>query len=779
MKRLALLTLMLVVGGCATYAGLNFNELFGPEQVQNRTLPYDHSQSTYFVDEVKPILDNRCVVCHACYDAPCQLKLTSAEGIDRGATKAQVYQGSRLTATTPTRLYEDAFSTQEWRDYDFYPVLNERVQRSDANIQAGVMAQLLLQKEAHPLPKQDQLEDFDFGLYRDQVCPTSNDIAAYQQEHPTWGMPYGLPGLSDAEQTTLLGWLRSGGLMPEAEPLTESQQQAVDKWESYFNQPDLKRQLTSRYIYEHLFLAHLYFSEQNELRFFKLIRSKTPPGQPVEPVVTRRPYEDPMIDRVYYRVVPELESIVDKTHMPFALNSQRMDNWLEWFDGDYPLSELPSYKPEVASNPIMAFADLPIQSRYRFLLDNAQNTIMSFIKGPVCRGQLALNVINDHFWVFFTDPDHLDNQRGGDFFRAQAENMKLPGELDSNTTPVLNWVNFSRAQSKYLSEKMAFMNEVYSDKRHLGIDYIWDGDGNPNAALTIFRHFDSASVVQGLVGHQPKTAWVIDYSLLERIHYLLVAGFDVYGNFGHQLITRMYMDLLRIEGETNFIAFLPKESRHKTLSSWYKGQSIELSDYLTRNAKPFNQESGVTYYTNNPKQELTSMLKKRVSPSLVERYDIENTGLQPANEQQLKQINFVTGAGLEVVPQIITVHVELESGEDKFFTLLHNNAHTNISSLFNEESNREPQYDRLTLVQGIVGSYPAAFLTLEEKDTGLLTRMIRGIDSEEDYVKMLDRFAIRRSSDDFWPFSDKLHQWYKQDQPIEFGLLDYNRFENR
>jgi hypothetical protein len=779
MKRVLLASLLLIAGGCATYAGLNFDELFGPEQVQTRIEPYDHSQSQYFVDEVKPILDNRCVVCHACYDAPCQLKLTSPEGIDRGSSLAEVYQGSRLTATTPTRLYEDAHNTQEWRDAGFFPVLNERVQRSDANIQAGVMAQLLLQKQQFPLPQQDQLDDFDFGIYRSQTCPTSDTIDEYRAEHPTWGMPYGLPALSNSEHNTLLGWLRSGAKMSDVEPLTIEQKNAVDTWESYLNQPDLKRQLTSRYIYEHLFLNHIYFSEQNTLRFFKLVRSTTPPGEEFDPIVTRRPYEDPGVERVYYRLIPERETIVDKTHMPYAFNQQRMDKWTEWFDTEYDVTELPSYRPIVASNPIMAFADIPIQSRYKFLLDEAQSTIMSFIKGPVCRGQLALNVINDHFWVFFVDPEQLDNELADDFYRSQAPNMRLPGELDSNTTPVFNWVKYSRAQSKYLSDKMAFMNEVFTDDRHLGLESIWTGEGNPNAALTIFRHFDSASVVQGLVGHQPKTAWVIDYALLERIHYLLVAGFDVYGNFGHQLITRMYMDLLRIEGETAFIAFLPLDNRHQTLSSWYQGQSIEFSDYLTRNAKPFLQESGVEYKTINPKQELTSLLKARVAPSLVPRYEIANTGMLPQNEHSLKQINFVTGAGLEPVPQIISLHVELENGEDQFFSLLHNNAHTNISSLFNEESNRDPQYDRITLVKGIVGSYPAAFLSIKEREAGELARMIRSINAEEDYIALLDRFAIRRSSDEFWPLSDKLHEWYKNDQPIEFGLLDYNRFENR
>ena len=39
------------------------------------------------------------------------------------------------------------------------------------------------------------------------------------------------------------------------------------------------------------------------------------------------------------------------------------------------------------------------------MLEEAQYTITGFIKGPVCRGQVALNVINDLFWVVFVDPE--------------------------------------------------------------------------------------------------------------------------------------------------------------------------------------------------------------------------------------------------------------------------------------------------------------------------------------------------------------------------------------
>ena len=103
----------------------------------------------------------------------------------------------------------------------------------------------------------------------------------------------------------------------------------------------------------------------------------------------------------------------------------------------------------------------------------------------------------------------------------------------------------ARQECRFLQSKSQALQQIFSSgKAKLDLSLIWDGEGrNPNAALTIFRHFDSASVVQGFVGAPPKTAWVIDYPLFERIFYLLVAGYDVYGNVGHQLNSRLYMDL--------------------------------------------------------------------------------------------------------------------------------------------------------------------------------------------------------------------------------------------
>ncbi|KII75277.1 fatty acid cis/trans isomerase [Vibrio renipiscarius] len=783
LKKIFLLSFVIIFSGCATYAGLNYDQLFGESHVRERRVDLGSPSSNQFLNEVKPIIDNRCVVCHACYDAPCQLKMTSVEGIDRGASKDLVYEGTRLTATTPTRLFEDADTTEQWRALGFHPILNERMQTPTANIEAGLVARLLIQKEEHPLPDEVQLEGFDFSTNREQVCPTIEELDQYQRDYPTWGMPYGMPNLSSQEYSTLIRWVNEGSLMNKAIPLTFEQQSMVNHYEALFNNDSVKHQLVARYIYEHLFLSHLYFSELSDQtpRFFTLVRSATPPGQPVKRIATRRPYDDPQVDRVYYRIIPEQATIVDKTHMPFALNTERMQNWHDWFFSDnYPVTQLPSYSPDVAANPMTAFDELPVKSRFKFMLDNSQNTISAFIKGPVCRGQLALNVINDHFWIFFLDPDKSDLPEVDAFYRAQEDNLKLPSELESNTLPITSWVSYSRQQARYLEAKSEFINQTFENGQHLDTNLIWTGNGtNPNAALTIFRHFDSASVVRGMVGETPKTAWILDYALLERIHYLLVAGFDVYGNFGHQLITRMFMDFLRLEGESNFIALLPLEMRHKEHSSWYINQSPQLSDFLQRNITPFSQPSQVHYRTNDPKAELFQMLQHKLSPVLDNRYAITETGFRAENETLLRQIDQIQGEGLRSIPQIMMLMIESNQGKQQLFTLLHNNAHTNISSLFDEESNRDFKHDSLTLVRGVIGSYPAAYLSLEEDQIPLLTKMLKEMRNEEDYVKLLDAFSIRRSNPDFWSFSDRVHHWYKQDQPIEFGLLDYNRFENR
>ena len=129
---------------------------------------------------------------------------------------------------------------------------------------------------------------------------------------------------------------------------------------------------------------------------------------------------------------------------------------------------------------------------------------------------------------------------------------------------------YDRALYRYYKARQ----EYYMSHNYEGQDYdaIWKGNRAADTpVLTVYRHFDSASVHKGVLGALPRTMWVMDYPHFERIYYALVAGFDVYGTLGHQLAIRLYMDGLREEGESYFLGFMPAEKRKSMMASWYNG----------------------------------------------------------------------------------------------------------------------------------------------------------------------------------------------------------------
>ena len=136
--------------GCSAYQQLRLDRRHGDERVRDRVALRLPAGAIDYAAEVRPILEARCVVCHACYDAPCQLKLGSSEGIDRGASKERVYDARRLFQADLTRLFEDAQTTAAWRSKKFHPVLNERAQTRSVNRDAGLLHRCLLYTSPSP-----------------------------------------------------------------------------------------------------------------------------------------------------------------------------------------------------------------------------------------------------------------------------------------------------------------------------------------------------------------------------------------------------------------------------------------------------------------------------------------------------------------------------------------------------------------------------------------------------------------------------------------------------
>lgn len=779
------IALVVFLSGCTALLVNKMDQQYGERNPHRYDHPTTNGDIQYW-DQVRPLMEKRCVVCHACYDSPCQLKLGSYQGLFRGANPKKIYDADRLVAAPPSRLFEDAQLTSEWRDKGFFSVLNEREDNPQANLEASVFVKMLELKNNHPLPEQKQLPDsFDLKLNRDQQCPTIEKFDDYAKKYPLWGMPYGLPGLKPDESALLMSWVEEGAPVQPLPPMSDQLLALIDQWEAFLNQDELKAQLVSRYLFEHLFLAHIYFDEggvlayQDQPAFFKLVRSKTPPGEPVELIPTRRPFSDPKTKRVYYRLIRVQESIVSKTHLPYRLNSERMARLQQlFFDVDYEVTELPGFNPKVASNPFVTFRQIPASSRYRFMLDEAQYIIMAFIKGPVCRGQQALNVINDYFWVTFVDPDLPSVDYDADFMANALADISLPAESASNAS-LWRWLKYADSERRYLERKAAYLNERAGSQLPLDLSLLWDGDGsNQNAALTIFRHFDSASVIKGLYGERPQTAWLITYPLLERIYYLLVAGYDVYGNIGHQLSSRIYMDFLRMEGEFHFLSLLPKSERPKIQQQWYRGSVSRVSDYIMEVGNKFDGESEIVYQTDDPLEELFGKLKSHLEPVINHQYENYASIDNPIIEKQLLEINEVSGTPASILPQ--TLFVALKSTQQtKYFTILHHNAYTNISHMFGNANRRLPNEDGLGLLTGLVGAYPSILLQVDDQELSDFVGQLKSIRNEQDYEKWLDHFAVRRTDSHFWEYSDELNRNAKKQDPIRYGLFDFNRLENR
>ena len=156
--------------------------------------------------------------------------------------------------------------------------------------------QYLFQKNKNPLnlgtysPESDKLT----------CVKDKEDLTEFFDKNPHKGMPYGFPALKKQEYNLLMTWLKQGAINDRKKQTeTNLELEQIRKFEDFFNNQNIKYKVSARYIYEHLFLAHISFDD-NSGNFYELIRSKTPSGQTPQVIPTRFPYEG-INGRFYYR----------------------------------------------------------------------------------------------------------------------------------------------------------------------------------------------------------------------------------------------------------------------------------------------------------------------------------------------------------------------------------------------------------------------------------------------------------------------------------------------
>ncbi|MBC3952842.1 fatty acid cis/trans isomerase [Pseudomonas folii] len=753
--------------------------MYGIFQVQAGDKPVQPNIS--YVRDIQPILTEKCVACHACNDAPCQLNLGAGEGVARGASKIPVYEGDRSVAQAPTRLFIDANGTKAWESKGFYSVLDAQ------GSQAALMSRMLdLGRKAPLEPNAKIPPEIVLGLNRENLCAQPGEFNAYAQAHPKEGMPLAVAGLSDAEYQTLQRWFAAGAPVDDqAQSPSISELSQITEWETLLNQPGSTQALVGRWLYEHLFLAHIYFAGGEPGHFFQWVRSRTPSGQPIDVIATRRPDDDPGSD-FYYRLAQVKGVIVHKTHITYALGPQKMARVKQLFYGnDWRVDSLPGYGPGRRANPFETFEAIPAAARYQFMLDNAEYFVRTFIRGPVCRGQIATDVIRDQFWVTFQDPAH-DRYIVDARYRGLATPLlAMPGQNDDVGSVLGLWHAYRDKRNQYEDLR----RDSYAHMPAPGWATLWAG--NDNSLLTVFRHFDSASVNKGLIGDVPQTFWLFDYPLLERTYYQLAVNFDVYGNVSHQVQTRLYFDLIRNGAEVNFLRLMPADKRDDLLSDWYRNGG-KLKMWLDYQDIDDDTPSGIPLDEKDPKRDFALKLIERsgtlnAAPDPINRCSgayCSRAGISDSFaqvEQSLSHLTSRPAAGLKVIdylPEATMLRIEDSNGKRMMYSMLRNRAHTNVAFLLGESHRYEPGLDSLTIYPGVLASYPNFIFNVPANEVPEFVELMQQARHQTEFEKIVERWGVRRSNPQFWTYFHDLTRYIQETEPVEAGVMDMNRYEN-
>ncbi len=733
----------------------------------NRFTPRGGPHDTY-LDEVQPILGKRCVTCHGCSTSPCNLKLTSFEGADRGSNAQNYFaQTVRSHETGPMRL-KDATSTEGFRQKGFYSVTD------------GGRDSIMFKLLEHGKSNQAGFElENAFKLYESNVATMDYQCVDTKQELDArlatqgMGMPFGLAAIPDAESRVLADWLANGAHGPseEAQAALEAPRDpaAVAEWEAFLNQDSPKAKLAARYIFEHVFFARLHIDDSAKGKgdFFELVRSSTKTG-PVKEIVTERPSDDPK-GPFTYRLKKHTQLVTAKDHTVVHLDADVKDRWRELLlDTSWNVDSVPGYG---GLNPFEYFEKIPGKIRYQFMLEMSQQLIEAMVKGDVCNGSSATYAIRDRFFTLFlkpdSDPSAIDPGLGSRFFWA----------LDPTSSSLFKDSAFEEAFE-------AGIKRLHPNG--LTIEDLWDGGKkDKNAWITVFRHHDNASAHQGPMGQFPETAWVLDYGNFERLYYDLVVLYRPWAAITHKLNTWRTMSHVRAHGEDLFLLFLPEDKRDALrlqftpgLARWtetpMRGTGLPGGTQGLDPQRPM--EDFVARVRKYLGSEIAGFTRLDADPTAAPRQPVESPSTRDEIEDALVTLTLDRGKISDAFPDV--TWVTIEGGERPLeYTVLANRIYWSNTRVVGDSLPglaRRPELDSMSVVRGHIGSFPELFLKVPVEKMSEVVSAARA--SKEARVELRRQFEVKRNTPDFWRYLENEHKRQLAEKPLESGILDTRRY---
>jgi len=746
------------------------------------------SKDTYY-GQIKPILDKRCVACHSCREAECRLKLTSPEGLVRGGHTQQIH-GTAVMDVKRTKLFHDAHGEAAWRKKGFYSVLKKPVKRNargrvihsngiDRLGRSSIFTASLINKHED----QEEMDKIDLIGTKNQQCGKGRK--SYSNVP---GMPYKMHPMRPLEFATLYGWAqeREKVELPSGETLlmltTPKNPEIIKKWEDFFNHATNKARWTSRFLYEHLFLARFYF-EESPGEFYELVRSETAHPKALKVSPTLHAFTKPKAKTFYYRLRKMHETIVDKNHFVYKVSDDTLKELKEmfwkadWGRGNNNVSF--NFKN---SNPLVAFKHMSANARYTWMLKNAHLLLDISARSQNCRSEGAAAPYWDNMLHVFVKPESdVTVAFGKKFYDEAGKHLPIPNVSGGRISP---FRNFNKEQRRYAKVKKKYYKKLRPEG--LSSEDIWTGDegDDDNAIVTVLRHQWTASAYKGQLGKTPRSVLLLDFANFERYFYLCNVATEVSEAMLGQSRVVTYLFDVKKEAENLFLSLVPGPFRYEIRASLVEGLKANY-EFVNDFSYPFNRYSGFEMERHMKYEDfIHEVLSKTFQQNVIgKRSFVFKTGLQSENnlKTRLENLSEMKGGMATHLPNVSYLRVKKEDGSVDYFTMAANRYYKTRNQLSFTDSNydktqRSPERDTLEVFEGILVNFPEKVFMVNEADIDKFLNQMTKINTRGDFLVFNMRYGLDQNDSKFWTIVDEMNSTYIGENPVHGGIIDLHRY---
>jgi hypothetical protein len=122
------------------------------------------------------------------------------------------------------------------------------------------------------------------------------------------------------------------------------------------------------------------------------------------------------------------------------------------------------------------------------------------------------------------------------------------------------------------------------------------------------------------------------------------------------------------------------------------------------------------------------------------------------------------------------VRVRRENKKDVLLSIVVNRWHDNVTYMFGEKNVLDASRDRADVLPRFIGSYPNYFFNVAMRDLPDFIQLLSSKEIAEEDIKRFISYGVNRGNPKFWEEYDWFQQRFNEDQPVQAGRFDLNRY---